>query len=69
MSAPLATLTRRAGTLVAVRPQGVDMCAVHCAPDRICDGGFGCPFLPDPTPPTEDEYERFLETELARGRP
>ena len=30
---------------------------------------FGCPFIPDPAPPSEDEYEHFLEAELARGRP
>ena len=47
MTSPLATLTRRAGVLVAVG----DPCD-HCAP----------------APPTEDEYERFVEAELARGR-
>lgn len=56
----------RSGVLVALLPR--DPCATHCADDRICDGGFGCPFIPDPAPPSEDEYERFIKAELARGR-
>ena len=68
MTAPLAELTR-SGPLVALSPRRADLCATHCAADHICEGGFGCPFVPDPAPPSEDEYERFLEAELARGRP
>ena len=64
MTSPLATLTRRAGVLVAVG----DPCD-HCAPAmRETCAWYGCPFAPDPAPPTEDEYERFVEAELARGR-
>ena len=65
MTVPVALLSREPH----VHAVAEDMCATHCAPDRICYGGFGCPFLPDPAPPSEDEYERFVEAELARGRP
>lgn len=68
MTTPLAELARSdSGALVALPPR---------APCAQCDDAlrdacawYGCPFIPDPAPPSEDEYEHFLETELARGRP
>ena len=63
MPSPLATLTRRSGALVALAP--CDSCGL----DQAMCWEYGCPRLPDPMPPSEDDYERFLGAELARGRP
>ena len=64
MTSPLAELIR-SGALVALPPR--DPCAQCGDALREACAWFGCPFVPDPAPPSEDEYERFLES--ARGRP
>lgn len=66
MTSPLAELARsRSGALVALPPR--DPCAQCGDALREACAWYGCPFVPDA--PSEDEYERFLEAELARGRP
>ena len=70
MTSPLAELARsRSGALVALPPRGADPCAQCGDALREACAWFGCPFVPDSAPPSEDDYERFLEAELARGRP
>ena len=67
MTSPLAELTRSgSGALVALPSR--DPCG-RCG-DALRDAcaWFGCPFEPDFVL-SEDEYERFIEAELARGRP
>ena len=67
MTSPIVELTRSvSGALVALPPR--KSCA-HCGDAlRESCAWFGCPFEPDFVP-SEDEYERFIEAELARGRP
>ena len=68
MITPLAELARsRSGALVALPPR--DPCAQCGDALRDACAWYGCPVLPDPSPLSENEYERFLEAELARGRP
>jgi hypothetical protein len=39
-----------------------------CGPDRAMCREYGCPAIPDPVPPDEDDWARHLDAELARGR-
>lgn len=69
MTSPLAELARsRSGALVALPPRGADPCGRCGDALRESCAWYGCPFVPD-LMPSEDEYERFIEAELARGRP
>ena len=69
MTSPIAELTRSdSGALVALIPRGADPCAQCGDALREACAWFGCPFEPDFVL-SEDEYERFIEAELARGRP
>lgn len=68
MTFPLAELARSAsGALVALPPRRP--CAQCGDALREACAWYGCPFVPDPAPLSEDDYERFFEAELARGRP